>query len=63
MVPLMFTATQGAICPIVVIVYVCVPLTVGVPLIVTVLAVVFTSAVTPAGKPLTLASIALPPKV
>ena len=36
---------------------------VGVPLIVTVLAVVFTAEVTPAGKPLTVALVALPPKV
>ena len=39
------------------------PLTDGVPLMVTVLAVVFTLLITPAGNPETVAPVALPPNV
>ena len=60
-VPDMVAAVHGAVCPEVVIVYV--PEAVGVPLIVTVLAVVSMLEVNPAGKPVTAASVALPLKV
>ena len=59
--PLIVAAIHGAVWPLVVIVYV--PVAVGVPLIVTVLLVVFTTAVKPDGKFVTVALVALPPNV
>ena len=60
-VPEIVAAVHGDVCPLVVIVYV--PLAVGVPLIVTVLAPVLTDWFNPAGKLLTEAFVALPPNV
>ena len=58
-VPLSDMAVQGAVWPLVVTVYV--PLEDGMPLIVTVLAVVMMAELKPVGKPLTEALVALPP--